>query len=567
MADLFRNEIADQLSKVADLPSAELEAMIEVPPDPTMGDYALPCFPLAKTLRKAPNQIADDLASKLEATERISEVRATGPYLNFFVNASVLVRETMEAILASGRDFGSSTYGDGKTVVIDFSSPNISKPFTIGHLRTTAIGNSLGRIYAALGWKVVGINHLGDWGVPHGMNIAAYKLWGDEAALRKNPPYELFNLYVKFNAELEKDPSLNEQVRSWTRKLEKGDPEARSLWSWFREETIKDFDRMYERMDISFSETIGESFFHDKVDDLVDELERKRLAVESEGALVVKLDEFDMPPCILQTGHGTSLYHGRDLAAAKYRKEKYSFDRMIYTTDAGQSLHFKQFFKVLELAGYKWSEDCVHVPFGVITFKKGRMSTRKGNVIFLEDVLDRAVELTRQIIEKKNPDLPNKEQIAEDVGVGAVIYADLDSKRTRDVMFDWDEMLNFNGETGPYIQYTHARYCSVLRKYGEKVPVPDLDYALLREPEAIAVVKCLGQFPDRIHSAAEAYEPSLVATYLIDLCAAANRFYNAHRVMSEDKTLSEVRVSLVYAITIVLARGLYLLGMKAPVQM
>ncbi len=567
MGNLFVKDIAEQLTKALELSVEEISAMVEVPPDSAMGDYALPCFPLAKSLRKAPNLIAEELASMFVATERISGVRATGPYLNFFVNTPILVRETMEAILSSDGEFGSGNQGAGKTVVIDFSSPNISKPFTIGHLRTTAIGNSLGRIYLALGWNVIGINHLGDWGAPHGMNIAAYKEWGDEEAVRNNAPYELFNLYVKFNAELEKDPSLNEQVRSWTRKLEKGDPEARSLWSWFREETIKDFNRMYERMDISFTETIGESFFHDRVDGVVDELERKKLAIESEGALVVKLDEFDMPPCILQTGHGTSLYHGRDLAAAIYRKEKYNFDRMIYTTDAGQSLHFRQFFKVLELAGYEWSADCVHVPFGVITFKEGRMSTRKGNVIFLEDALDRAVELTREIIEEKNPDLSNKEQIAEEVGVGAIIYADLDSKRTRDVLFDWDEILNFNGETGPYIQYTYARYCSVLRKYGEGVPAPDLDYALLEEPESVAVVKCLGQFPDRIYSAAEAYEPSIVANYLIGLCTAANRFYNAHRVVSDDMELSRVRVALVYAITIVLARGLHLLGMKAPEEM
>jgi arginyl-tRNA synthetase len=563
----FSEEIAGMLAEPANLSAADLLPLIEVPPEPEMGDYALPCFTLAKTFRKSPNQIAENLASSVTPTERIKEVRATGPYLNFFIDPIALVRETMGAIFLKGQEFGTGTDGSRKTVVIDFSSPNISKPFTIGHLRTTAIGHSLGRIYAALGWNVVGINHLGDWGAPHGMNIAAYKLWGDEEALRKNPPYELFNLYVKFNAELEKDPSLIEAVRSWTRKLEQGDEEALSLWQWFRDETIKDFQKMYDRMGITFTETIGESFFHEKVDAVVEELREKELAEESEGALVVKLDDFDMPPCILQTGHGTSLYHGRDLAAAMYRKEKYNFDRMIYTTDAGQSLHFKQFFKVLELAGYEWAEDCVHVPFGVITFKDGRMSTRRGNVIFLEDALNRAVELTKQIIEAKNPDLPDKEQIAEDVGVGAVIYADLDSRRTRDVVFDWDEILNFNGETGPYIQYTHARYCSVLRKYGAKVDGSDLDHTLLQEPETLAVVKCLGQFPGRIRAAADTNEPSAIATYLIEVCAVANRFYNAHRVVSENEELTNARVSLVYAITLVLARGLYLLGIKAPVRM
>ena len=567
MPNPFVVEIAGKLVDATGMPPEELADLMEVPPDPEMGDYALPCFAMAKTLRKAPNLIATELAEKMVPEGRLTEVRATGPYLNFFVSKGALAEETLKEVLAQGADYGKSEVGAGKTVVIDFSSPNISKAFTIAHLRSTAIGNSLCRIFEALGWQVVGINHLGDWGAPHGMNLAAYDRWGDEDVVKQNPPYELYNLYVKFNAELEKDPSLMEEVRLWTRKLEEGDAEARRLWNWFRKETVKDFQRMYDLMDVTFSDFTGESFFHDRVGSVVEDLKAKGLAQESEGALVVKLDDYDMPPCILQTGHGTSLYHGRDLAAAIYRQEKYGFDLMIYATDSGQSLHFRQFLKVLELMGLEWAGCCVHVPFGLLSFKEGKMSSRKGNVIFLEDVLDRSVELTRQIIDEKNPDLPGKEEVARDVGIGAIVYADLDSRRTRDVVFDWDEILNFSGETGPYVQYTHARYRSVLRKYGKSVPPKGADLSLLTEPETTAVVKCLERFPARVQAAADAYEPSLIATYLIELCTAANRFYNAHKVLSEDEELTKVRVTLVYAITVVLASGLRMLGMKAPQEM
>ncbi len=567
MDNPFIDEIVSQVSIATDTRPDEVRPLIEVPPKPEMGDYALPCFGLARTLRKAPNQIARDLEARVRTGARIARVSAVGPYLNIFLSQTEFVRETLSRILASGRQFGHSRAGAGKTVVIDFSSPNISKPFTIAHIRSTAIGNSLCRIYGALGWNVIGINHLGDWGAPHGMNIAAYKRWGDANAVRRNPPFELFNLYVKFNAEMEKDPSLGDDVKLWTRKLEAGDAEALRLWKWFREETISDFRRIYELLDVTFTEYTGESFFHDKVGPVVDELKAKGLAVESEGALVVMLDDDDMPPAIVQTGHDTSVYLTRDLAAAIYRKETYDFDKLIYATDAGQSLHFRQLFKVLERMGHEWAKDCVHVPFGIISFKEGRMSSRRGNVIFLEDVLNRAVELTRGIIDNKNPNLPDRDAIARDVGIGAVVYADLDSRRTRDVVFDWDEILNFNGETGPYVQYTHARYCSVLRRYGAAVPPAGADLSLLTETETVAVVKCLERFPQRIRNAAEASEPSLIAGYLIELCAEANRFYNAHRVISEDATLTRARIALVYSITAVLAAGLHLLGLKAPEEM
>ena len=567
MVNPFVEEIVSQVSAETDMPHDEVRSLVEVPPKPEMGDYALPCFRFAKTLRKAPNQIARDLGVSIRPGGRIARVRAEGPYLNFYVSQTEFVRETLSEILARRGEFGQSDVGAGKTVVIDFSSPDVSKPFTIAHIRSTAIGNSLCRLYRATGWNVIGINHLGDWGAKHGMSIAAYKRWGDDNAIRENPPYELFNLYVKYNAEMEKDPSLGDDVKYWTKKLEAGDPEALRLWSWFRDETVKDFKRIYELLDVTFAEYTGESFFHDKVGPVIDELKARGLAVESEGALVVMLDDDDMPPAIIQTGHDTSVYLTRDLAAAIYRKKTYVFDKLIYTTDAGQSLHFRQLFKVLERMGCEWAKDCVHVPFGIISFKEGRMSTRRGNVIFLEDVLNRAIELTRDIVEDKNPDLPERDTIARDVGIGAVVYADLDSRRTRDVVFDWDEILNFNGETGPYVQYTHARYCSVLRRYGGAVPPSDADLSLLTEPETVAVVKCMERFPERIRNAAETCEPSLIAGFLIELCTEANRFYNAHRVISDDVSLTRARIALVYSITAVLATGLHLLGLKAPEEM
>ena len=566
LSNPFVEAITVEVSKASGLEAEQVEALLETPPNPEMGDYALPCFTLAKTMRKAPNLIAEELSAQIETGATITEVKPAGPYLNFFVSKSDLVTATMEKVLAQGDAYGRSTVGEGKTVVVDFSSPNIAKPFTIGHLRTTAIGNALVRIYDALGWNAVGINYLGDWGAPHGMNIAAYKQWGDEEKVRKNPPYELFNLYVKYNAEVENDPSLKESAQEWTRKLENGDEEARTLWKWFREETIEDFKRVYGRMGIDFTEYSGESVYHAGSTEVVERLKSEEIASESEGAIVVKFED-DMTPAVLQTSHGTIVYLGRDLCAAADRKARYDFDKMVYVVGAEQTLHFKQLFRTLKMMGNDWADSCSHVPFGLINFKGMKMSTRKGNVIFLEEVLDRAIELTKEIIEEKNPDLPNKDRIAEDVGIGAIIYADLDSRRTRDVVFDWEEILNFSGETGPYIQYTHARYCSVIRKYGTDVPPPDVDLALLSEPEAVEVIKRIDDFPRTIERAAEQDEPSLIATYLIDLCTQANRFYNACRVVSEDEALTKARVSLVYAIKTVLKNGLGLLGMRAPEEM
>ena len=567
MSKRFAAAIAQNASEATGLTPEELADLIEVPPNPEMGDYALPCFVLAKTWRRAPNQIAEELAGKITPVAPVTEVRAAGPYLNFFVSKDALAEGTLKDVLDRGADYGKGSVGSGKTVVIDFSHPNIAKPFGIHHLRSTVIGNALRNIYLALGYEVVGVNHLGDWGSQFAKLILAWTRWGDGELTEAITIQELLDLYVRIHEEIEDNPDAEREAAEWFRRLEDGDPEARRMWEVCCKVSYKEFDRVYDRLGIEFESVAGESFYLDKMPQTLEGLEEKGLLRKSEGATIVDLDEWDMPPMILRRSDEATLYATRDVAAAEYRWATYGFEKLLYVVDVAQTLHFRQLFKVLELMDYAWVERCEHVVFGRLRFKEGGMSTRRGKVIFLEDVLDRAVDLTRQIIEDKNPGLPDKEAVARDVGIGAVIFADFDSRRARDVMFDWDEILNFNGETGPYVQYTHARYRSVLRKYGKPVPPEDPDLSLLTEPETVAVVKCLGQFPERIQNAAEANEPSLIASYLVDLCNAANRFYNAHRVVSDDEDLTQVRIALVYAITVVLANGLGLLGMKAPEEM
>ena len=568
MVNPFVEEIVLQVSKAAEMSSDEVRALIETPPRAEMGDYALPCFALAKVFRKAPNMIAEELSGQIATGDRISEVRVAGPYLNFFVPKANLVEETFSAILEQGADYGRGDRGVGKTVVIDFSHPNIAKPFGIHHLRSTVIGNALRNIYRALGYEVVGVNHLGDWGSQFAKLILAWNYWGEGELTADITIQKLLELYVRINEEIEDNPELEQEARDWFRRLEDGDEEAVRMWQVCVDVSFKEFDRVYDMLDIGFESIAGESFYQDKMPATLDRLRSKGLLTESEGATIVDLEKWDMPPLIALRSDDATLYGTRDLAALEYRWETYRFEKLLYVVDVAQSLHFRQLFQVLELMEYDWREKCAHVQFGRLRFKDGGgASTRRGNVVFLEDVLNRAIELTQKIIADKNPDLPNGEQIARDVGIGAIIFADLDSKRTRDIVFDWDEVLNFNGETGPYLQYTHARYCSVLRRYDGTLPPRDIDFALLNETEAIEVVKCLARFPGQIQKAADEYEPSAVTTLMIELCTVANRFYNAHQVISEQADLTAARVALVYAIKTVLASGLSLLGMKAPEQM
>ncbi|MBI4531402.1 MAG: arginine--tRNA ligase [Candidatus Latescibacteria bacterium] len=563
----FIKEITDLLAPLTDLSAKEIVPLLEIPPDEKMGDYAFPCFTLANRFRKAPAAIAQELVGRIGEGTLITEVRHAGPYINFVVDRAELTRHVLTRILEEGERCGESREGEGKTVVADYSSPNIARPFTIAHLRSTAIGHSICKTYEALGYRVVRVNHLGDWGTQFGKLITAYQHWGDREKLTEEPVLEMFDLYVRFHREAEEHTELEDEAREWFRRLEKGDGEARSIWEWFREESLREFNRLYETLGVTFDSYAGESFYNGMVDDLIEEAVSKGVAVEGEeGALIVDLSMYDMPPCILRKKDGSSIYATRDLCAAKYRYETYHFDRMVYTTDAGQSLHFRQVFKVLDLLGYEWASRCVHVPFGVLSFREGRMSTRRGNVIFLEDVLNRAVEMTRQIIEGKNPDLEEKDQVARDVGIGAVIHADLSIRRMKNVIFDWDEILNFDGDTGPYIQYTYARLCSILRKYGREIPTA-CDVGLLTDELELAVVRHLDRFPGKIKGAAEACEPSMIAGYLSDLVTAVNRFYNACRVIGEDESLTGARIALVAAARTVIGKGLALLGMKTPERM
>lgn len=564
--NLFVQEIAKQLGEHIGWSEEDIAAAIEIPPDPKMGDYGFPCFPLAKTLRKSPAAIATDLAEKVEPGDLIRSARGVGPYLNVEVRRDRLTACVLGEILNQRDRYGTWDTGQGKTVAIDFSSPNIAKPIGIHHIRTTAIGHSLYRIYEAMGYRCVGINHLGDWGTQFGTVIVAYRQWGNERDLEASPIRYLLDLYVRFNDEAEREPSLRDEARAWFKRLEDGDEEATRWWRSFRDLSLSELKRLYERMSIQFDYYWGESFYNDQLDDTIAKMDSKGLIRESEGALVVDLSAYDLPTYLIRKSDGATLYQTRDIAAAKYRFERLHFDKMLYVVGSQQNLHFQQLFKVLELMGYDWVQDCVHVNFGTMRFKDGRMSTRRGNIVFLEDVLERAAELTRAIIEEKNPDLPDKDAVAWDVGMGAVIFADLNTRRIKDVAFDWDEVLNFDGETGPYLQYTHARFCSMLRKYGRPM-TGEVDFSLLKEEYEWAVIRLLERFPSTIRSAAEYYEPAFVASYLINLATEANRFYNTCRVIGPDQALTEARIRLVYGVKTVLAKGLYLLGIKAPEQM
>ena len=563
----FVDEIVEKVALAAALDEGSVRELLSVPPREDMGDYALPCFALAKQLRKNPAEIARDLALKIDTGDNIDRIEAAGPYVNFALNRSRYIGYTLQQVAAQGANYGSQNQGAGRTLVIDFSSPNLAKPFTIAHLRSTAIGNSIYKIHAFLGWNCVGINHLGDWGANFGQLLAAYRKWADVEKVKAHPVPELLALYTRFNEELEKKPGLRDEARECLRKLEAGDEEMKALWKFFVEEGRKEAQRIYDILEVYFDATMGESYFADKLEEVMAPFVEKRLAVESEGALIVDLEEWDMAPCMLRTSRGTTTYHSRDLAALFYRYETYPFDKMVYVTDVSQSLHFRQFFKAVELLGVEWYDRCVHAPFGLMTFKGEKISTRRGHTVFLEDVLDQAVQLTHRIIEEKNPDLPDREAIARQVGISAVIFADLDSRRTRNVVFDWDEVLNFDGETGPYIQYTHARFCSILRRYGQSVDLA-ADVAILGEDAEMRVSRQLARFPECLEQACSENEPSTVSTYLIELATVANKFYNELPVLvGEDQALVQARVVLVDCVRTVLRTGLSLLGMKAPEEM
>ena len=563
----FKYEAAKLIAKAADMDIDEVMGMIEVPANKEMGDYAFPCFKLAKKFRKAPNLIAADICGKLEGSDSFTKIECVAAYINFFTDKSSYAKTVIESVNNAGAKYGESSEGEGKTIVIDYSSPNIAKPFHVGHLRSTVIGSALYNIFEKLGYKCVGINHLGDWGTQFGKLIEAYKLWGSKEAVEEKGISELTRIYVKFHEEAEKDDSLNDRARAWFVKMQDGDEEAISLWKWFYDISIKEFERVYEKLGVKFDYYTGESFYNDKMDAVVEELKAKNLLVESNGAMIVDLEDAKMPPCLILRTDGGTLYATRDITAALYRKKTYDFDKCIYVTAIDQNLHFAQWFKVIEKMGYDWSKDLVHVPFGLVSLEDGKLSTRKGKVVLMEDLLNEAVKKTTGIIDEKNPDLPNKEEVAKQVGIGAVIFDDLYNGRIKDIVFSWDRMLNFDGETGPYVQYTHARACSVLKKAGYDKKVENIDYSVLADDAAADVCKTIALFNDKIKEAANRYEPSVIARYLVDVAQSFNKFYHDNIILADDENVKNARLALVDAVRTVIKSGLAILGIDAPEQM
>lgn len=566
MAD-FKKLISEIIkSEIEDLTLEEITALIEVPPNKEMGDYAFPCFKLAKIFRKAPNAIAEDLAGKIQPTDDINKIINLGGYVNFFVNKESLAKKVINQVLSEKENYGKSEFGKGKTVVVEFSSPNIAKPFHIGHVRTTVIGNALSKIYQSQGYHVEKLNHLGDYGTQFGKLIVAYKLWGDKQAVEKDPIKELLKLYIRFHDEAEAKPEMEDEAREWFTKLENGDQEAKDLWQWFRDESLKEFSRVYDLLDIDFDSYVGESFYSDKMPAVIEELKEKNLLVESDGAMIVDLEDSKLPPALIQKRDGSTLYLTRDLASAFYRKKIYNFDKSIYVVGAQQELHFKQCFEIIKRMGYDWYKDMVHVQFGMVSLEEGTMSTRKGRVVFLEDVLNQAIDRTRQIIEEKNPDAENIDEVAKAVGVGAVVFQELSNSRIKDYTFSWDRTLSFEGETGPYVQYTHARCCAVLRKADQPVSA-DINYEALSDQDAADVLSVLETFNKSIMTAMKKNEPHIVTRFVLDLAQAFNKFYHNSPILVEDADLRAARLALVEATRQTIENALKILGMKAPQKM
>jgi arginyl-tRNA synthetase len=556
--------VAEQVTAVIDnaLSLSEVRNVIEKPRKQNLGDFAFPCFVLAKHWRKAPQQIAIELAPKL-SHPLFAKVEAVGPYVNVFLDQQQVSKQVITSILQQRENYGSNDDGQQATVTIDLSSPNIAKAFSMGHLRSTVIGNAIANIAAKNGYQPVRINHLGDWGTQFGKLIVAYRKWGNEEAVRNNPISELMKLYLRFHEEAENDPALEEAGREAFKQLENGDPDNLALWKWFREESLQEFSRIYDLLGVQFDSFAGESFYNDKMDAVIDLLTEKHLLEESDGAKVVSLAEEDLPPCLVQKSDGATLYATRDLATALYRKQTYNFAKSLYVVGSEQSLHFTQLKFVLKKAGFAWSDDMEHVSFGMMLRDGKKMSTRKGHVVLLEEVLNQAVERTKSIIEEKNPTLANKEQVAHDVGIGAVIFHDLKHFRTNDVEFHLDEMLHFDGETGPYLQYTHARCHSLLRKGGYTpsdtgLPIPD--------EEAWPIISLLKDFEQVVRHAWRAYDPSRIARFALDLARSLNQYY-AHVHILSDEEHKQARLNLVFATATVLKEALRLLGLKAPEKM
>lgn len=568
----YKTRLAVHLAPIVNLEQADVVRLMETPKDPKMGDIAFPCFQLAKTLRKAPPVIAAEVAEQIEtaikeANEPFAKVQVVGAYINFFLDQQAVASDVIAQVLAAGSAYGDANIGQGGKITFDLSSPNIAKPFSMGHLRSTVIGNALANIVDKLGYQSVRINHLGDWGTQFGKLIVAYKKWGNEEAVRENPIPELLRLYVQFHDEAKEDPALEDQGREWFKRLEDGDEEAQQLWQWFRDESLKAFNKTYELMDIRFDSLAGEAFYNDKMDRVITLLEEKGLLTEDQGALVVKLDEYDMPPCLIKKSDGATLYATRDLAAALYRQDVYNFVKALYVVGGEQRLHFRQVYAVLEKMGFEFAKEMHHIPFGMMLKDGKKMSTRKGKVVLLDEVLQSAIDDVRKLIAEKNPNLENAEEVAKQVGVGAIIFHDLKNFRLNDINFSLEEMLTFEGETGPYVQYTNARANSILRKAGYTGGDVTIPEGALEGAESWAVVTLLMNFPNIVKRAGEEYDPSIIGKYVIDLAQSFNKFYANVRVLAEDEAVKTARLHLVAATAEVLREALRLLGLKAPQEM
>lgn len=556
--------IASELAKVIEgLDQETILNLLEQPKSSDLGDIAFPAFSLAKIERKAPQAIAADIAEKIDASH-FEKVVATGPYVNFFLDKSQISDQVIKSVIEAGADYGQQEEGQGANVTIDLSSPNIAKPFSVGHLRSTVIGDALSNIFRKMGYNTIKINHLGDWGKQFGLLMVAYKKWGSKEAVEANPIDELLKLYVRINAEIENDPALDDEGRLWFKKLEDGDPEATELWQWFRDESLVEFNRIYKLLGVEFDSLNGEAFYNDKMDEAVQILEEKGLLKESKGASIVELDDVNLPPAMIKKSDGATLYITRDIATAIYRARTYNFVKNIYAVGQEQSNHFRQLKAVLKKMGFEWSDDMIHVDFGLVTKNRQKLSTRKGNIILLEPTLQEAISRAKAQIEEKNPELENKEEVARAVGVGAVKFYDLKTDRRNGYDFDLEAMVSFEGETGPYVQYAYARIQSILRK-ANFTPSADATYSL-SDPESWEIIKLLQDFSRVVKRAAENYDPSLIAKYAINLAQAFNKYYAHTRILDESPE-RESRLALSYSTAVVLKEALRLLGVDAPDKM
>lgn len=561
----MKKNIVLALASCLELSAEQIEQLLETPPSREQGDLAFPCFQLAKIYKQAPVQIAQELVEKitpqLKELDMVASVKAVGPYVNFFYHRQHLTRNLLAQELTDRLD--SYQIGENKTVVVEYSSPNIAKDFKLYHIRSTMIGQALANTYASLGYKVERINHLGDWGTQFGKLMAAYLKWGNEEQIKQDPISELVKLYVRFHEEAEKKPELEEEGRLWFKKLEEGDPEATRLWEWFKEESLKEFNKIYALLHVEFDHILGESFYSDKMEPAIQRMKEKGILEESEGALIVRLDDEQIPPCIIQKSDGTSIYATRDIAAAIYRYERFKPEKMLYVVDQRQSLHFQQVFAVLEKMGYDFAKHCEHLSFGVMKIEGEIGSTRKGKGLLLEDVLNHAIETARNIIEEKNPGLENKDEVAKAVGIGAIVFNDLKHHRTHEVDFKWDEAFNFEGKTGPYVQYTHARICSLLRRANWTNPEP-IEHEVYEQELVWELIYSLLQYPECLIETVKKNDPSQIAKYLLDLCQLFNRFYAQERIFVEDDREQMAKLALCAKIAEVLKHGLSLLTIKAP---